>query len=84
LHLNTTNAACGVQFAPRRTTVQNLPPAATHLNFDGNKDYVVLPLDNTEVPTTNFTHEFWFKTTDANGTMFAASTGPLAAPSGWD
>lgn len=41
-------------------------------------------LDNTEIPTTNFTHEFWFKTTDANGNMFTASTGPLAAPSGWD
>jgi hypothetical protein len=57
---------------------------ATHLNFDGINDYVVLPLDNIEIPTTNFTHEFWFQTTDLNGTMFTSSTGTLSSPSGWD
>lgn len=58
--------------------------SASYLNFDGTNDYVVLPLNNTEIPTTNFTHEFWFKTTDLNGTMFTATVGTSNAPSGWD
>jgi BspA type Leucine rich repeat region (6 copies)/Concanavalin A-like lectin/glucanases superfamily/Secretion system C-terminal sorting domain/Ig-like domain CHU_C associated len=61
-----------------------LPDPATHLNFDGVNDYVVLPLNNIEIPTTNFTHEFWFQTTDSDGTLFTASTGNPTAQSGWD
>jgi hypothetical protein len=61
-----------------------LPVPATHLNFDGIDDYVVLPLNNTMIPSSNFTHEFWFQTTDSNGTLFTASTGAYSNPSGWD
>jgi hypothetical protein len=45
--------------------------AASTLNFDGANDYVGLP---TIVPTTDFTVEFWFKTSQPNGGLFATTT----------
>ena len=44
------------------------------ITFDGNGDYVEVTQD---IPETNLTVEFWFKTTAASGGMFAVQLGKL-------
>jgi len=50
--------------------VVNVMAPATHLSFDGVDDYVNINIGTFTTQNLNYTHEFWFKTTSANSTIF--------------
>lgn len=54
----------------RTEIVVNVLEPATHLNFDGIDDYVNINIGTFTTQNFNYTHEFWFKTTSANSTIF--------------
>ena len=54
----------------RTELVVNVIEPATHLNFDGIDDYVNINIGTFTTQNFNYTHEFWFKTTSANSTIF--------------
>ncbi|PIB30054.1 hypothetical protein BFP78_13355 [Gaetbulibacter sp. 5U11] len=50
--------------------IVNVMAPATHLSFDGVDDYVNINIGTFTTQNLNYTHEFWFKTTSANSTIF--------------
>ena len=54
----------------RTEIVVNILEPATHLNFDGIDDYVNINIGTFTTQNFNYTHEFRFKTTSANSTIF--------------
>ena len=57
-------------------SLSSFSQAGTHLNFDGANDNI---LATVVVPTTNYTVEFWFRTTKANAGLFFVSDNIEAA-----
>ena len=60
--------------------IANSCAAASALNFDGSNDYISIAYAETG---TNITHEFWFKTTQANQGLFSV-TDVNPTPGGFD
>lgn len=50
--------------------VVNVNAAATHLNFDGVDDWVSINIGASNIQESNYTHELWFQTASATGTLF--------------
>lgn len=65
-------------------TFVTLPAQGTHLNFDGSDDYVSANLTTTNLPTSNYTHELWFRSTDTDGVLLTATNDGDSNVSGWD
>ncbi|APY00578.1 LamG-like jellyroll fold domain-containing protein [Lacinutrix venerupis] len=64
-------------------TINELIPA-THLNFDGVDDYININIGEFTTSLYNYTHEFWFKTSSADGTIFNFSDTGLPNSGGFN